>query len=209
MIYRKDIALKVAEYLLEIKAIKLNPQDLFTWASGIQSPIYCDNRVSLAYPEVRSFIRDSFGELVKDKFQDVDLVAGVATAGIAHGALLADALGLPFCYVRSKPKAHGTRSLIEGKLNEGDRVVVVEDLFSTGGSTVKAIQALREEGAQIQGAVAIFNYGFDKVDKAFQAIETPFYTLSNFESLLSLLEKDTRYSTDQLGTMKSWYEDME
>lgn len=209
MIYRKDIALKVAEYLLEIKAIKLNPQDLFTWASGIQSPIYCDNRVSLAYPEVRSFIRDSFGELVKDKFQDVDLVAGVATAGIAHGALLADALGLPFCYVRSKPKAHGTQSLIEGKLNEGDRVVVVEDLFSTGGSTVKAIQALREEGAKIQGAVAIFNYGFDKVDKAFQAIETPFYTLSNFESLLSLLEKDTRYSTDQLGTMKSWYEDME
>ncbi len=209
MIYRKDIALKVAEYLLEIKAIKLNPQDLFTWASGIQSPIYCDNRVSLAYPEVRSYIRNSFAELVKAKFEEIDLIAGVATAGIAHGALLADALGLPFCYVRSKPKEHGTQSLIEGKLNEGDKVVVVEDLFSTGGSTVKAIHALREEGAHIQGAVAIFNYGFDKVDKAFARVETPFYTLSNFESLLSLLEKDTRYTADQLSAMKSWYEHME
>ncbi len=209
MIYRKDIALKVAEYLLEIKAIKLNPQDLFTWASGIQSPIYCDNRVSLAYPEVRSYIRNSFAELVKAKFEKIDLIAGVATAGIAHGALLADALGLPFCYVRSKPKEHGTQSLIEGKLNEGDKVVVVEDLFSTGGSTVKAIHALREEGAHIQGAVAIFNYGFDKVDKAFARTETPFYTLSNFESLLSLLEKDTRYTADQLSAMKSWYEHME
>ena len=209
MIYRKDIALKVAEYLLEIKAIKLNPQDLFTWASGIQSPIYCDNRVSLAYPEVRSYIRNSFAELVKAKFEKIDLIAGVATAGIAHGALLADALGLPFCYVRSKPKEHGTQSLIEGKLNEGDKVVVVEDLFSTGGSTVKAIHALREEGAHIQGAVAIFNYGFDKVDTAFERAETPFYTLSNFESLLSLLEKDTRYTADQLSAMKSWYEHME
>jgi orotate phosphoribosyltransferase len=209
MIYRKDIALKVAEYLLEIKAIKLNPQDLFTWASGIQSPIYCDNRVSLAYPEVRSYIRNSFAELVKGKFEKIDLIAGVATAGIAHGALLADALGLPFCYVRSKPKEHGTQSLIEGKLNEGDKVVVVEDLFSTGGSTVKAIHALREEGTHIQGAVAIFNYGFDKVDTAFERVETPFYTLSNFESLLSLLEKDTRYTADQLSAMKSWYEHME
>jgi len=209
MIYRKDIALKVAEYLLEIKAIKLNPQDLFTWASGIQSPIYCDNRVSLAYPEVRSYIRNSFAELVKAKFEKIDLIAGVATAGIAHGALLADALGLPFCYVRSKPKEHGTQSLIEGKLNEGDKVVVVEDLFSTGGSTVKAIHALREEGTHIQGAVAIFNYGFDKVDTAFERVETPFYTLSNFESLLSLLEKDTRYTADQLSAMKSWYEHME
>lgn len=208
MIYRKDIALKVAEYLLEIKAIQLNPQELFTWASGIKSPIYCDNRISLAFPEVRSFIKDSFAALTQDKFKNVDLIAGVATAGIAHGALLADALNLPFCYVRSKAKTHGTKSLIEGSLSEGDKVLVVEDLFSTGGSTVKAIGALKEEGANIQGAVAIFNYGFSKVDNAFEAVETPFYTLSNFESLLSLLQEDVNYKKEDLLAMKTWYESM-
>jgi orotate phosphoribosyltransferase len=146
MIYNKEIALKVAEYLLEIKAIKLNPKDLFTWASGIQSPIYCDNRLSLAYPEVRSYIKNAFAALLLEKFKDVDVVAGVATAGIPHGALLADALDLPFCYVRSKAKEHGTKSMIEGKLNSGDRVLVVEDLFSTGGSTLKAIEASASRG---------------------------------------------------------------
>ncbi|MFT4968334.1 MAG: orotate phosphoribosyltransferase [Chitinophagales bacterium] len=205
MIYRKDIALKVANYLLEIKAIKLNPQDLFTWASGIKSPIYCDNRISLAYPEARSFIKESFAALLKEEFKEVNLIAGVATAGIAHGALLADFLELPFCYVRSKAKAHGTKSLIEGKLSKGDKVLVVEDLFSTGGSAVKAIHALKEEGADIQGAVAIFNYGFSKVDQAFQEVQTPFYTLSNFESLLSLLEEDSQYQREDLEAMKSWY----
>jgi orotate phosphoribosyltransferase len=205
MIYRKDIALKVANYLLEIKAIKLNPQDLFTWASGIKSPIYCDNRISLAYPEARSFIKESFAALLKEEFKEVNLIAGVATAGIAHGALLADFLELPFCYVRSKAKAHGTKSLIEGKLSKGDKVLVVEDLFSTGGSAVKAIHALKEEGADIQGAVAIFNYGFSKVDQAFQEVQTPFYTLSIFESLLSLLEEDSQYQREDLEAMKSWY----
>lgn len=208
MIYTKEIALKVAEYLLEIKAIKLNPSNLFTWASGIQSPIYCDNRVSLAYPEVRSYIKNSFAAVLKDKFKDVDVIAGVATAGIAHGALLADVLDLPFCYVRSKAKEHGTQSLIEGKLEAGDRVVVVEDLFSTGGSTVKAIHALKSEKAEILGAVAIFNYGFDKVDKAFAEIDTPFYTLSNFESLLSLLKDDDNYSNEDLSFMEKWYTEM-
>ncbi len=178
---------------------------MFTWASGIKSPIYCDNRISLAYPEARSFIKESFAALLKEEFKEVNLIAGVATAGIAHGALLADFLDLPFCYVRSKAKAHGTKSLIEGKLSKGDKVLVVEDLFSTGGSTVKAIHALKEEGADIQGAVAIFNYGFSKVDQAFQEVETPFYTLSNFESLLSLLEEDSQYQREDLEAMKSWY----
>lgn len=208
MIYTKEIALKVAEYLLEIKAIKLNPSNLFTWASGIQSPIYCDNRVSLAYPEVRTYLKNSFAALVKDKFKDVDVIAGVATAGIAHGALLAEVLDLPFCYVRSKAKEHGTQSLIEGKLNAGDRVVVVEDLFSTGGSTVKAIHALKSEHAEILGAVAIFNYGFDKVDKAFAEIDTPFYTLSNFESLLSLLKENDNYKEEELAFMETWYKEV-
>jgi len=209
MIYTKEIALKVAEYLLEIKAIKLNPSNLFTWASGIQSPIYCDNRVSLAYPEVRSYIKNSFAALAKDKFKDVDVIAGVATAGISHGALLADILGLPFCYVRSKAKSHGTQSLIEGKLNEGDKVLVVEDLFSTGGSAIKAIHALKTEGANVLGAVAIFNYGFNKVDKAFAEIEVPFYTLSNFESLLSLLKEDDSYKEEELSFMESWYKEID
>ena len=205
MIYKKEIALKVADYLLEIKAIKLNPQDLFTWASGKQSPIYCDNRVSLAFPEVRTYIKNSFAALVKDKFKKVDMIAGVATAGISHGALLADILDLPFCYVRSKAKEHGTKSLIEGKLERGDRVVVVEDLFSTGGSAIKAIHSLREEGAEVLGALAIFNYGFPKVDEAFAEIKVPFYTLSNFENLLSLLEKSDRFSKEDLDFMKDWY----
>jgi orotate phosphoribosyltransferase len=205
MIYDKEIALKVADYLLEIKAIKLNPQDLFTWASGKQSPIYCDNRISLAYPEARTYIKKSFAVLVKDKFKAVDMIAGVATAGISHGALLADELGLPFCYVRSKAKEHGTKSLIEGKLAPGDKVVVVEDLFSTGGSAIKAIDSLKEEGANVLGAVAIFNYGFPKVEEAFNAIQVPFYTLSNFENLLGLLEKSDRFSKKDLEFMKAWY----
>ena len=205
MVYSKDNALKVAEYLLEIKAIKLNPQEMYTWASGMKSPIYCDNRISLAYPEVRGYIKEGFVSIYKDIFSDVNLIAGVATAGIAHGALLAEALDLPFCYVRSKAKTHGTQSLIEGRLNPGDKVLVVEDLFSTGGSAVKAIKALQEEGALIQGALAIFNYGFSKVDKAFAEVNTPFYTLSNFESLLSLLEKSKQYEGKDLLAMKEWY----
>jgi len=205
MIYDKEIALKVADYLLEIKAIKLNPRDLFTWASGKQSPIYCDNRISLAYPEARTYIKKSFATLVKDKFKGVDMIAGVATAGISHGALLADELGLPFCYVRSKAKEHGTKSLIEGKLAAGDKVVVVEDLFSTGGSAIKAIHYLKEEGAVVLGAVAIFNYGFPKVDEAFKEVQVPFYTLSNFENLLGLLEKSDRFSKKDLELMKAWY----
>lgn len=206
MIYDKDIATKVAEYLLEIKAIRLNPKDLFTWASGKKSPIYCDNRVSLAYPEARTYIKNSFASLVKEKFKDVDMIAGVATAGISHGALLADVLGLPFCYVRSKAKEHGTKSLIEGKLNVGDNVVVVEDLFSTGGSAIKAIHSLKSEGANILGAVAIFNYGFPKVDEAFSEINTRYFTLSNFESLLESLKQSKDYAAEDIQFMMDWYQ---
>jgi orotate phosphoribosyltransferase len=208
MINDKEIALKVAEYLLEIKAIRLNPTELFTWASGIQSPIYCDNRISLAFPEARSFIKESFVGLISDNFPEADLIAGVATAGVPHGALIADAMYLPFCYVRSKPKEHGTQSMIEGKLQKGDKVVVVEDLFSTGGSTLKAIEALQAEGANVVGAVAIFNYGFPKVDEAFQSIGVPYFTLSNFESLLELLEQSEQFPLKDIQFMKSWYEGM-
>ncbi|MEZ4978428.1 MAG: orotate phosphoribosyltransferase [Chitinophagales bacterium] len=209
MIKNKEVALKVAEYLLEIKAIKLNPKELFTWASGIQSPIYCDNRISLAYPEVRSFIKKSFSELALQNFPEANLIAGVATAGIAHGALLADNLNMPFCYVRAKAKEHGTKSMIEGRLQKGDKVVVVEDLFSTGGSALKAIQSLQEEGAEVLGVLAIFNYGFAKVDKAFAEISMPFYTLSNFESLLSLLKDNPNFSKADLSYMEKWYKEME
>lgn len=205
MIYEKETALKIAEYLLEIKAIKLNPTNLFTWASGIQSPIYCDNRVSLAYPVVRGYIKKSFVELIYDKFNEVEAIAGVATAGIPHGALIADEMKLPFCYVRSKPKEHGTQSLIEGKIENGQKVVVVEDLFSTGGSSIKAAKALQNEGAEVLGVIAIFSYGFQKIKEAFETENLRFYSLSNFESLVELVEKNEQFEVNDIAFMEQWY----
>ena len=173
-------AREIARHLLQIKAIKLSPQAPFTWASGIESPIYCDNRMILSYPSVRNDVKNALAESAKE-FADFDVVAGVATAGIAHGMLLADALGKPFIYVRDKAKGHGRQNRIEGAAPEGKRVLVVEDLISTGGSSLRAVAALREAGAEVIGCLAIFTYGFERAAKSFQEADVALRTLSNYE----------------------------
>jgi len=196
---------EVARNLLEIKAIKLSPNDPFTWASGIQSPIYCDNRVTLSYPAVRSFIKQCLAEKSR-AFGNFDVVAGVATAGIPHGALLADALEKPFIYVRSSPKEHGRRNLIEGELHAGQRVLVVEDLISTGGSCIVAAEAIREAGAIVVGVLAIFQYGFEKAKTAFAERNIEFQTLTNYEALIPEAIKMGYVSESDLNTLKQWRE---
>lgn len=179
-----NIAAEVAKQLLQIKAIKLSPQNPFTWASGIKSPIYCDNRIVLSHPKARNFVKEC---LVKKaaEFGEFDLIAGVATAGIAHGALLADAMNMPFIYVRGKAKEHGRQNLIEGEVKGGERVLVIEDLISTGGSSVKAIESVREAGCEVVGALAIFTYGFEKAKNTFEAANCKFDTLSNYDAMIT------------------------
>ncbi|RZK56652.1 MAG: orotate phosphoribosyltransferase, partial [Pedobacter sp.] len=162
MYNKSDIELKVAEFLLQIKAVKLQPNKPFTWASGWKSPIYCDNRITLSHPPVRTYIRQKLAQLIQEEYGAVDVIAGVATAGIPQGVLVAQELGLPFIYVRAKAKEHGTGSLIEGEIVEGQRVVVIEDLISTGKSSLQAVDALRAAGLSVAGLVAIFTYGFDQ-----------------------------------------------
>lgn len=197
------LASEVAKQLLQIKAIKLNPQNPFTWASGIKSPIYCDNRVVLSYPLARKFIIESLAEKSKE-FGNFNVVAGVATAGIAHGALLADILDLPFVYVRNKAKAHGRQNVIEGQLRGNERVLVVEDLISTGGSSIKAVQTLADHGCNIAGVIAIFSYGFEKANKAFEEIGCSFTTLSNYDALLEEAKNSGYIDQDQLETLRQW-----
>ncbi|MEL6923543.1 MAG: orotate phosphoribosyltransferase [Bacteroidota bacterium] len=198
-----DIATKIAQHLLQIKAIKLSPQNPFTWASGLQSPIYCDNRIILSYPAVRRELKACLAETSK-AFAPFDTIAGVATAGIPHGTLLADALDLPFCYVRSKAKAHGRQNLIEGELKPGQRVLVTEDLISTGGSSLKAVEALREAGAEVVGVIAIFNYGFEKASSAFAKASCPFKTLSDYNHLLEEAVKANYVQANDLQSLQEW-----
>jgi orotate phosphoribosyltransferase len=196
MILDNDRALKVAEFLLQIKAIKLQPTEPFTWASGIISPIYCDNRISLSYPNVRTFIRQSYCAALLEKFGKPDLIAGVATGGIAQGALVAEELGLPFVYVRSEAKAHGMGNQIEGYFEKGQKVVVIEDLISTGKSSIQAIDAMNVAGLDIMGLVAIFTYGFQEAQNNFDKINCPFVTLSNYDFLIEVA-LDQKYITQQ------------
>ena len=193
----------INQYLLKIGAVKLSPNDPFTWASGKKSPIYCDNRLTLSYPEVRRLICQSFVDKIKENFKDVEVIAGVATGGIAHGALVAEALGLPMIYVRDKPKGHGRMNLIEGHLEAGKRVVVIEDLISTGGSSLKAIDGIRESGGNVLGLLAIFTYGFEAAIKAFEAANCPFDTLTNFKSLLEEL-KAQNAPESEIAFMENW-----
>lgn len=179
-----NLASEVAKRLLQIKAIKLSPQNPFTWASGIKSPIYCDNRIVLSYPKAREVVKAGLVEKSKE-YGDFDVIAGVATAGIAHGMMLADALEKPFIYVRSSAKGHGRQNLIEGELPEGKTVLVIEDLISTGGSSIKAIEALRDNGATVVGCMAIFTYGFQKAVDAFAKADCKFSTLSNYDALIT------------------------
>ena len=174
-----------AAKLLDVKAIKLQPNDPFTWASGWKSPFYCDNRKTLSFPELRTFVKVELTRLVLENFAQADVVAGVATGAIAQGALVADALGKPFIYVRSKPKDHGLENLIEGELQAGQKVVVVEDLISTGGSSLKAVEAIRRAGGEVIGMVASYTYGFPVAEKAFAEAGVKLLTLTNYEAVVA------------------------
>jgi orotate phosphoribosyltransferase len=200
----KNIEETIAHQLLQIKAIKLQPANPFTWASGWFSPIYCDNRKTLSYPEVRTYIRDRFADLIRANYADVEVVAGVATGAIAQGALVAEVLGKPFVYVRSAPKGHGLENLIEGELKTGQKVVVIEDLISTGGSSLKAVQAIRKAGSEVCGMLAIFSYGFQIAADQFAAEGVELTTLSNYQTLLKVAV-DTGYVTsEQVETLEEW-----
>ncbi|MCI5083414.1 MAG: orotate phosphoribosyltransferase [Saprospiraceae bacterium] len=202
------IATDIAERLLQIKAIKLNPQNPFIWASGLRSPIYCDNRIVLSHPEHRRQVINAFAAKATD-FDGFNAIAGVATAGIAHGALLAEKLELPFIYVRSKAKAHGRQNQIEGELPPNARVLVIEDLISTGGSCLAAVEALRNTGAEVVATLAIFTYGFAKAKEAFAKANCPFDTLSNYATLLEVALQKEYITSDHSQLLKEWREDPE
>ena len=193
-----------AAKLLDVKAIKLQPDTPFTWASGWKSPFYCDNRKTLSFPALRSFVKIELARLVMEQFPEADAVAGVATGAIAQGALVADELGLPFAYVRSKPKDHGLANLIEGELLAGAKVVVVEDLISTGGSSLKAVEALRNAGYEVVGMVASYTYGFDVAKQAFEDAKVQLLTLTNYEAVLEAALQTGYISKDQIPTLNEW-----
>jgi len=204
---QNDTASKVAEFLLQIKAIKLQPEEPFVWASGWTSPIYCDNRIALSYPRVRTFIRQELVKLIEDKFGRPDIIAGVATAAIAQGALVSEALGLPFVYVRSSAKDHGRQNTIEGEVAPGQTAVVIEDLVSTGGSSLKAVEELKKNGVIVKGLVSIFSYGFDTATENFKKAGCPFYSLCNYEILLKQA-LDTGYIKEgDLEMLQDWRKD--
>jgi orotate phosphoribosyltransferase len=194
----------IAEMLLKIQAIKLNTEKPFTWSSGWKSPIYCDNRLSLSYPDIRLAIKKGLVDAIHENFFTAESIAGVATAGIAQGALVAEALDLPFLYVRPKPKDHGMENLIEGKITKGQKVVVVEDLVSTGGSSLKSVQALREAGFQVLGMVSIFNYGFDLATRNFYEADVSLISLSDYSHLLTFAAQKKYVSEKDLISLKSW-----
>jgi orotate phosphoribosyltransferase len=204
MILNKDKALKIADFLLQIKAVKLNPSDPFTWSSGMKSPIYCDNRKTLSFPSIRTAIRQTFSEQIKNQYETVDVIAGVATGGIAIGALVAEEMGLPFIYVRSSAKGHGLQNMIEGEYHSGQRVVVIEDLISTGGSSLKAVEALREAKLNVLGLTAIFSYGFQIAEENFKAAKCPYFTLSNYEVLIEKAAKESYVSKKDLASLQDW-----
>jgi len=202
-----DIANKVAQKLLDINAIKLNVAEPFTWASGWKSPIYCDNRLSLSYPSVRTFVKEKIVDVIHENFTSIEAIAGVATAGIPQGALVAEALNVPFIYVRSKPKGHGMENMIEGKIVEDQKVVVIEDLVSTGGSSLKAIEALRANHIEVLGMVSIFTYGFPIADENFENAGIKLVALSNYDALINVALSMNFISEDQVSHLKSWRED--
>ena len=202
-----NIEHSLATKLLSIKAIKLSPENPFTWASGLRSPIYCDNRVSLAYPEVRNMVQEGFIQMLKKKDFSCDCIVGVATAGIPHGAILADKLDLPFAYVRSKAKAHGRQNQIEGKLNNNDRVVVIEDLISTGGSSLQAVQVLKDIGITVLDVFSIFSYNLNESKTNFDNANCSYSSLTNYPSLLIAAKSEGYISSEEYSVLKEWYLD--
>lgn len=207
MIYNTDSASKVAESLLQIKAIKLNNNKPFTWASGLKSPIYCDNRVALSYPKIRTYIRQQIVEAIEENFGQVDVIAGVATAGIPQAALVAAAMGLPLVYIRSSEKKHGMTNKIEGVINEGQSVVVIEDLISTGKSSLNAVEALRSAGANVKGMIAIFTYGLQKATENFENANCKLITISDYDNLIKLATESNYISNKDLVSLMEWRKD--
>ncbi|OPX04578.1 orotate phosphoribosyltransferase [Geobacillus sp. LEMMY01] len=202
---KHDIAAK----LLEIGAVALQPNEPFTWSSGLKSPIYCDNRLTLAYPDVRRLIAAGLAELIRTQFPEADLIAGTATAGIPHAAWVSERLGLPMCYVRSQAKAHGKGKQIEGQAEPGQRVVVIEDLISTGGSSLAAVRALKEAGCEVLGVAAIFTYGLEKAKQAFAEENLPAYTLTDYNTLIETAVRLGAVSEHDLATLRKWRENPE
>ena len=200
----QETSMALASFLLQIKAIKLNPANPFTWASGLKSPIYCDNRVTLSYPQVRTFIREGFVKMCLDKFGKPDVIAGVATGGIPQGALVAQELGLPFVYVRSEKKSHGMNNQVEGIINSGQSVVIIEDLVSTGKSSLNAVEALREKGAVIKGMLAIFTYGMDVAAENFKNNKCELFTLTNYNALVQKAAEENYIREDDLASLLEW-----
>jgi orotate phosphoribosyltransferase len=207
MNHNSEIENKIAEFLLQIKAIKLQPTNPFTWASGIVSPIYCDNRITLSYPTIRTYIRQQFTETIQEEFGSVDMISGVATAGIPQGALVAQELGVPFTYVRASAKGHGRQNLIEGEVVDGQRVVVIEDLVSTGKSSLQAIQALRDAGCNVVGLVSIFSYGLEEAEENFKEAKCRFLSLSNFDALLNFAVSDNYITDADKRILEDWRRD--
>lgn len=206
MILDKDTAKKTAEFLLQIKAIKLQPSKPFTWASGWNSPIYCDNRITLSHHATRTYIREQLADAVVERFGKPDVIAGVATGAIAHGILVAQELGLPFIYVRPEPKKHGRKNQIEGFIESGQNVVVIEDLISTGGSSLKAVKALEEVGCTVLGMAAIFTYGFQLADDNFKEAKCDLITLSDYSSLVDQAIDRGYISDQEIDALKKWRE---
>lgn len=204
MIFNIDTAKKTAELLLQINAIKLNPKNPFTWASGWKSPIYCDNRITLSFPSIRNYIRDEFAENLEKKFGKPDVIAGVATGAIGIGILVAESLGLPFIYVRPEPKKHGRQNQIEGFLEKGQSVVVIEDLISTGNSSLQAVEALKKAGGDVKGMIAIFTYGFDIATENFKKANINLHTLGNYKTLLEEAVSRHYITEEEKETLQKW-----
>lgn len=203
----KNLENLVAENLLKIKAVKLQPANPFTWASGWKSPIYCDNRKTLSYPSLRNLIKIEISRIIRENFENVEAIAGVATGAIAQGAMVAEELGLPFVYIRSAPKGHGLENLIEGDLKPGQKVVVIEDLISTGGSSLKAVEAIRNDGCEVLGMVAIFTYGFKVAEDKFKAAKVPLLTLCDYNTVLDTAVRTNFIKAGDVETLKEWRKD--
>lgn len=197
----------IAKHLLDIKAVFLRPNEPFTWASGIKSPIYCDNRLTLSYPEVRKDIENELAELVKKEYPECECLMGTSTAGIPHAALIADILGLPMGYVRGGAKTHGRNNQIEGKVTEGMKVVVIEDLISTGGSSLECVEALRQAGCEVLGLVAIFTYGLPKAVEKFAAANCSYHTISNYDALIKVAVQENYIASEDMEKLVAWKKD--
>ncbi|GIO30581.1 MULTISPECIES: orotate phosphoribosyltransferase [Paenibacillus] len=202
-----EIPGRIAAYLLQIEAVALRPKNPFTWTSGIKSPIYCDNRLTMSYPEIREFIAESFAAVIREQYPDTEVIAGTATAGIPHAAWVAQKMNLPMAYIRDKAKGHGKENQIEGIIKPGQKVVVIEDLISTGGSSIKAAKAVQDTGAEAQAVLAIFSYQLDKAVQAFNEAGIPFQSLSDYTALMEVALEKGVIQQDDVQALKAWRED--